>query len=171
MGETVVYYGEMTSPVGPLTILVSDNKAIRIDFGLMNDKKTQIVRWLKRYFANPLLIEQKEKVDHIIQQIDEYFAKTRQTFDFPYTFYGTSFQKQVWQALLDTTYGQVKTYKDIAKAIHHEKAVRAVGGAIGKNPLVIVVPCHRIIGSNGELTGFGGGLANKEILLKLEGCL
>lgn len=171
MEETLIYYSEMMTPVGPLTIFVTGEEAIRIDFGTMADLKSRINQWTNRYFINPQLVKHEAKGQHIKQEIEEYFAKTRRTFSFSYTLYGTEFQKQVWQALLDAPYGQIKTYKDIAKAIQNEKAVRAVGGAVGKNPMSIVVPCHRIIGANGQLTGFGGGLANKEILLKLEGYL
>ncbi len=103
-----------------------------------------------------------------VQQLAEYFRGERTTFDLPLEFYGTAFQKKVWRALLDVPFGVTASYGDIARAIGNPKAVRAVGGANGKNPISIVAPCHRIIGSNGTLTGYGGGLWRKEWLLAHE---
>ncbi|MEK5231528.1 methylated-DNA--[protein]-cysteine S-methyltransferase [Lysinibacillus sp. FSL K6-0232] len=102
------------------------------------------------------------------KQLDEYFIGERFDFTFPYQFEGTAFQQAVWHALPNVTYGKTASYKDIALAIHNEKAVRAVGSANGKNNISIVVPCHRIIGSNGTLTGYGGGMWRKEWLLQHE---
>lgn len=102
------------------------------------------------------------------QQLHEYFKGERQGFSFPYDFEGTVFQKNVWNALTNIVYGETASYRDIAVSIGNEKAVRAVGSANGKNKLSIVVPCHRIIGSNGTLTGYEGGLWRKEWLLRHE---
>lgn len=102
------------------------------------------------------------------QQIHEYFIGERQEFNISYDFEGTVFQKDVWNALTSIVYGETASYKDIAVSIGNEKAVRAVGSANGKNKLSIVVPCHRIIGSNGTLTGYEGGLWRKEWLLQHE---
>lgn len=102
------------------------------------------------------------------QQLTEYFAGERREFDLPLAPQGTPFQLSVWQALLTIPYGATCSYRDIAEQVGNVKAVRAVGGANGRNPLPIVVPCHRVIGSNGKLTGFGGGLDTKEFLLSLE---
>ncbi|WP_338653423.1 methylated-DNA--[protein]-cysteine S-methyltransferase [Lysinibacillus sp. Y5S-8] len=102
------------------------------------------------------------------KQLHEYFIGERHAFSFPYTFKGTDFQQAVWQALPSIGYGETASYKDIAMAINNEKAVRAVGSANGKNNISIVVPCHRIIGSNGTLTGYGGGMWRKEWLLQHE---
>lgn len=101
-------------------------------------------------------------------QMDEYFKGKRREFSFPYTSIGTDFQKSVWNALTTVPYGETGTYKDIAIAIGNEKAIRAVGSANGKNKLSIVIPCHRIIGTNGKLTGYAGGLWRKEWLLEHE---
>ncbi|WP_144510459.1 methylated-DNA--[protein]-cysteine S-methyltransferase [Bacillus sp. FJAT-22090] len=101
-------------------------------------------------------------------QMDEYFKGERQTFSFAYTSTGTEFQKSVWNALTTISYAKTGSYKDIASTIGNEKAIRAVGSANGKNKLSIVIPCHRIIGSNGKLTGYAGGLWRKEWLLKHE---
>ena len=102
------------------------------------------------------------------QQLMEYFEGVRTVFDLPYQVNGTDFQKSVWDALAKIPYGTVKTYGTIAKEIGSVKASRAVGGACNKNPIAIVIPCHRVVGSNGNLTGFAGGLTVKETLLQLE---
>lgn len=101
-------------------------------------------------------------------ELDEYFKGERQTFTFPCMQDGTLFQKEVWGSLQDIPFGKTASYKDIAVSIGNEKAIRAVGSANGKNKLSIVIPCHRIIGSNGKLTGYAGGLWRKEWLLQHE---
>lgn len=101
-------------------------------------------------------------------QLTEYFNGQRQQFSLSLKATGTSFQQQVWRALTDIHYGDTASYADIAEHIHNPKAVRAVGAANGKNPIAIVVPCHRIIGKNGTLTGYAGGLDKKAYLLELE---
>lgn len=101
-------------------------------------------------------------------QIAEYLAGTRKSFDFPYALRGTPFQKKVWQALCDIPYGETRSYKQIAEAAGSPNACRAVGMANHCNPMMIVVPCHRVVGSNGKLTGYAGGLDMKSALLALE---
>lgn len=102
------------------------------------------------------------------QQLDEYFAGTRQVFDLPLVMTGTSFQKRVWQALLDIPYGSKSTYLQQSVTLGDEKAIRAVARANGENCLAIIVPCHRVIGTNGNLTGYAGGLKAKQWLLDHE---
>ena len=102
------------------------------------------------------------------QQLGEYFSGKRKSFDLPLQFDGTEFQVSVLKALQDIPYGETVSYGEIARRIGKPKAVRAVGAANGRNPLPIVLPCHRVIGSSGDLTGFGGGLDTKEALLRLE---
>ena len=144
------------STVGFLTV-VSDNHYIRkISFGkqeLAEDHVETPEHWL--------LLKAE-------QQLMEYFEGVRTVFDLPYQVNGTDFQKSVWDALAKIPYGTVKTYGTIAKEIGSVKASRAVGGACNKNPIAIVIPCHRVVGSNGNLTGFAGGLTVKETLLQLE---
>ena len=106
--------------------------------------------------------------DLVFQQISEYLEGRRRTFDFPYVLKGTPFQQRVWQALCTIPYGETRTYKDIAIAAGCPKGYRAVGMANHNNPISIIVPCHRVIGSGGKLTGYGGGLPVKEYLLGLE---
>lgn len=102
------------------------------------------------------------------RQLGEYFAGARATFDLPLDFQGTAFQQQVWAALLAIPFGETRSYAEIARAIGRPSAVRAVGAANGRNPISIVAPCHRVIGANGALTGFAGGLEVKRRLLALE---
>ncbi len=101
-------------------------------------------------------------------QLNEYFTGTRKTFDFPLDLQGTDFQKRVWQELLTVPFGATSSYLNLSRTLGDEKAIRAVAAANGKNPIAIVVPCHRIIGSDGSLTGYAGGLWRKEWLLRHE---
>lgn len=103
-----------------------------------------------------------------LDQLTEYFAGARFQFDLPLAPQGTAFQKSVWQALVEIPYAETRSYADIARRIRRPKAVRAVGAANGRNPIAIIVPCHRVIGSNGTLVGYGGGLPMKQMLLELE---
>ena len=102
------------------------------------------------------------------QQLSEYLKGERKSFDLPLRMKGTDFQQRVWNALLDIPYGETRSYKQIAEAIGNPKAVRAVGMANNRNPLLIVVPCHRVIGADGKLVGYGAGIEKKEFLLRLE---
>lgn len=104
-------------------------------------------------------------------QLDEYFAGRRVAFDVPLDLHGTPFQKAVWQALLAIECGKTCAYSDIARAVGSLQAVRAVGAAVGRNPVSVMVPCHRVIGRDGSLTGYAGGLDRKQALLRLEGVL
>jgi len=119
-----------------------------------------------------LKVKYVEQDDAILKQtrkqLDEYFDGTREKFNIPLLMVGTDFQKKVWNSLLTIPYGQTSTYKNQAKAIGEEKAIRAVANANGANALSIVIPCHRIIGTNGKLTGYAGGLVLKQTLLTLE---
>lgn len=104
----------------------------------------------------------------VFRELDEYFQGKRKTFDIPLRTHGTPFQEKVWAALRAIPYGEVRSYKEVAEAIGHPKAYRAVGMANNANPIFIIVPCHRVIGSDGSLTGYGGGLPMKKALLSLE---
>ena len=104
----------------------------------------------------------------VFRELDEYFQGKRKTFDIPLRTHGTAFQEKVWAALRAIPYGEVRSYKEVAEAIGHPRAYRAVGMANNANPIFIIVPCHRVIGSDGSLTGYGGGLPMKRALLSLE---
>ncbi len=158
------------SPCGTL-ILASVGEAIClcdwIDMPCAVKNKRRLVQSLKaelREQPSAVIIRTKE-------ELDEYFAGKRTTFDVPLYPVGTEFQKRVWEALLGIPFGETRTYKDIAIAVGNVKRVRAVASAIGANGMSILIPCHRVIGSDHSLTGFAGGLEAKRILLELEsGC-
>jgi methylated-DNA-[protein]-cysteine S-methyltransferase len=112
--------------------------------------------------------EDAPRLAPVVCELEEYFAGKRERFDLPLAFEGTAFQREVWNALLTIPYGETVCYKQLAEQIGRPKAVRAVGAANGANPIPIIVPCHRVIGADGSLTGFGGGLPLKRRLLELE---
>jgi len=114
------------------------------------------------------VIQETALIQEAYRQLTEYLKGERQKFDLPLNPKGTDFQKRVWRALCDIPYGETRSYKQIAEAIGNPKAVRAVGMANNRNPITIVVPCHRVIGADGKLVGYGGGLEMKEFLLRLE---
>jgi len=118
--------------------------------------------------AEPVPTHRTPVLDATARQLAEYFAGTRRTFDLPLAPRGTGFQQRVWRALLAVPYGATCSYGDIARAIGRPAASRAVGAANGKNPIAIIVPCHRVIGASGALTGYGGGLPTKKWLLAHE---
>lgn len=148
------------SPVGQLTLVASEQGLAAVLWENEDPKRVGIEKG-QRCDDFPLLVA-------TAQQLGEYFAGTRKVFALPLDFHGTEFQQQVWHALLTIPYGQTRSYLQIAQQIGNEKSVRAVGAANGKNPLSIIAPCHRVIGSSGKLTGFAGGLEAKAFLLQLE---
>ena len=113
-------------------------------------------------------IKETDLIKACFRQLKEYFEGKRKEFNVPIEAKGTEFQNKVWKALLDIPYGETRSYKDIAIAIGNEKACRAIGIANNKNPISIIIPCHRVVGSNGKLIGYGGGLDKKEKLLNIE---
>lgn len=128
------------------------------------------LNWIQRKmdFASVIEDASVEPLHHASEQLERYFAGECEQFTCPLDLHGTTFQLQVWNALTRIPYGETRTYTDIAREIGHPGAVRAVGAANGANPVAIIVPCHRVIGSNGSLTGYGGGLPTKAWLLALE---
>jgi methylated-DNA-[protein]-cysteine S-methyltransferase len=151
---------EMPSPVGILKLVATENALVAVLWENENPKRVRLAELIEQV-NHPILLETQK-------QLREYFAGTRQQFDLPLDFEGTVFQKKVWQALLGIPFGETRSYRDIAAQVGNIKAVRAVGAANGKNPISIIAPCHRVVGVNGKLVGFAGGLNNKEILLGLE---
>lgn len=152
-------YQYLDSPVGRLRLVSDGEHLIAIEFENLQAATTDDV----------------ERSDAALnacgKQLKEYFAGRRREFDLPLSPAGTEFQQNVWAALKAIPYGELRSYRDIAEGLDKPKAVRAVGAANGRNPLPIVVPCHRVIGSDGSLTGFAGGLEAKKILLRLEGAI
>lgn len=150
----------MPSPVGELKLIASDTGLSAILWE-DDDPKRVSLHPLVENATHPILLQAE-------QQLTEYFAGQRTTFSVPLDFVGTDFQKKVWAALLTIPFGETRSYGDIAKQIGNPNAMRAVGAANGKNPISIIAPCHRVIGSTRKLTGFAGGLKVKALLLALE---
>lgn len=150
----------LPSPVGTLKLVASDAGLSAILWE--NDRAGRVpLGQLQPDDHHPVILS-------AARQLTEYFAGNRESFDLPLAPEGTVFQQEVWAALRTIPFGETRTYADIARQIGRPKAVRAVGAANGRNPISIITPCHRVIGSNGELTGFAGGLKTKEFLLNFE---
>jgi methylated-DNA-[protein]-cysteine S-methyltransferase len=154
-------YKLIDSPVGPLRLVASDKGLAGLWFERGRPGRVR-PRGDVEQARHPLLLEAE-------RQLREYFAGRRRTFDLTLDLAGTPFQRAVWNALLTIPFGQTRTYGEIARQVGRPSASRAVGAANGQNPVAIVAPCHRVIGSTGALTGFGGGLDVKARLLALEG--
>jgi methylated-DNA-[protein]-cysteine S-methyltransferase len=149
------------SPVGELKLVASDKGLAAILWE--NDGPDRVkLGAMTEQPAHPVLVE-------AARQIGDYFAGARKTFSVPLDFHGTEFQKSVWAALLTIPFGETRSYAEIARQVGRPTAFRAVGAANGRNPISIIAPCHRVIGTNGTLTGFAGGLEAKALLLGLEG--
>ena len=157
-----LYYSRLNSLAGPLVIAVSHRGLVLLEFdrGTFPPKKPT-AEWR----------ESAEATGPYVQELEEYFAGRRREFTFPLDLRGTEFQVKCWRALLDIPYGETRTYANIARAVNQPLGFRAVGLANNRNPIAIVVPCHRVIASDGTLCGYGGGLDIKRRLLELEGAL
>lgn len=155
-----LFFKDKDAPVGKIRLIASD-------------KGLAAILWEGEYYKRTKLQEPIEDNTHPIlllveQQLNEYFARMRTEFDVPFDFVGTEFQTKVWEALLKIPFGKTKTYGGLAQLLGDPKAVRAVGGALNKNPISIIIPCHRVVGADGNMIGFAGGIKNKQILLELE---
>ena len=148
------YWLDVSTPVGILRLEATDSAITKLDV-------------IKSPFKTPS--HSNNLLKRAAKQLTEYFSGNRTKFDLPLESEGTDFQRQVWKALTRIPFGETRSYAQIAQAIGHPLAVRAVGGACHRNPLMIFVPCHRVVGANGSLTGFGGGIPMKEWLLSHEG--
>lgn len=153
-------YKIIASPVGALTLVASDKGLVAILWENDDPDRVRLGKLVEQP-ENPILAEAEK-------QLGAYFAGALKAFDLPLDFAGTPFQKSVWRALLTIPFGETRSYGEIARQIGRPTAFRAVGAANGRNPISIVAPCHRVIGSTGKLTGFAGGLAAKQRLLDLE---
>ncbi|MDJ0795002.1 MAG: methylated-DNA--[protein]-cysteine S-methyltransferase [Woeseiaceae bacterium] len=153
-----MYYCYVDTPIGELLLAGEENALVMIGFPKGSMRREPEPDWI--YNEKPLA--------EASRQLREYFDGERREFDLPLRLAGTEFQVSVLEALQKIPYGETTSYGEIARRIGRPKAVRAVGAANGRNPIPIVVPCHRVIGSTGDLTGFGGGLDTKEALLRLE---
>jgi O-6-methylguanine DNA methyltransferase len=170
MSDTLRWH-VMHSPLGPLTLVRSDRGLCAIEFGDFAAVRDELAVWAKRWWpsaafapgnGDPLL-------EAASAELEAYFRGELRRFTVPLDLRGTPFQTEVWQALQRVPYGKTASYKEIAAAVGRPRAVRAVGGANNRNPVPIVVPCHRIVGADGSLVGYGGGLPIKARLLALEG--
>jgi methylated-DNA-[protein]-cysteine S-methyltransferase len=146
------------SPVGPLTLVAVDGKLVGCYMDAQRHRPADAI------FGDP----DPEPFAAAVEQLGEYFAGERQDFDLPLAFGGTAFQQRVWAALQEIPYGETESYGELAARIGSPGASRAVGLANGRNPIGIIVPCHRVIGASGSLTGYGGGIERKRQLLDME---
>jgi methylated-DNA-[protein]-cysteine S-methyltransferase len=152
------YYTQIESPVGPL-LLVADSDGLR---------RLEFVKGRAPSKAEPAWVQDAKPLAEVVRQLRAYFAGELKDFHLPLAPQGTPFQLEVWKRLCDIPYGETISYGELARRIGNPNASRAVGLANGSNPIAIIIPCHRVIGSNGKLTGYGGGLPLKEKLLALE---
>jgi methylated-DNA-[protein]-cysteine S-methyltransferase len=157
-----LYYKRMPSVIGEIRMFANDRAVVGL---LMAD---ELPKGRDRKFE-PVVEEEPPVLLKAEEELKAFFSGTLKKFTVPVEVSGTDFQKAVWKTLQDIEYGQLWTYADVARSITRPRAVRAVGGAIGRNPVPIIIPCHRVVGSDTSLTGFGGGLATKQILLEIEG--
>ena len=160
----IQYYN---SPCGEIVLASMGDELCLCDWNEMpcaERNKHRLVKYMNAVFR----VETSDVLEQTKKQLDEYFAGTRKAFDIPLHPVGTEFQQRVWNALLEIPYGETRSYKDIALSIANLKGIRAVAQAIGANGISILIPCHRVIGSNHSLTGFAGGIEAKRILLQIE---
>jgi len=163
-----------TSPVGPLFLAASERGLVALEFDLRLPGQQSIrpnPRDLRTENRDMRFEESDNAMQVYVRELEEYFAGQRRKFQFPLDLRGTDFQRACWRALLAIPYGETRTYADIARAVGKPQGFRAVGMANNRNPVAIVVPCHRVIASDGTLCGYGGGLDLKRKLLELEGAL
>lgn len=161
-----IYYGKLPNPKWPIYLAVTEKGLCFI--GSLGADKKELETWLKKSNPTSRLEENWSKVSTYAAQLEEYFNGERVSFDLPTDVDGTPFQKEVWTGLKDIPYGETTSYGELAEKIGHPGSFRAIGAAIGKNPLLIVVPCHRVIHKNGHISGYRGPLEMKMNLLSLE---
>jgi methylated-DNA-[protein]-cysteine S-methyltransferase len=167
---TSVYWTSMTSPFfDHRSFLIAATEKGLCNLLFPHKGYVDLESWVNTFIPDAVIQEDENKLSDYICQLQEYFDGKRTKFSLPLDIRGTAFQQDVWRALTQIPAGKTVAYGDIANAIGRPKSVRAVGVAVGANPLPIIVPCHRVIGKNKTLTGFGGGLEIKKKLLQLEG--
>ena len=164
--RTRIFYTVMDSSIGKLVIASTDHGLVRIL--LPREGGFDFMSSLHKAYPDATLIEDQGKNQNVMNQLREYFDGNRTGFSLSLELRGTEFQKSVWKAVAQVPYGQTRSYGEIAQEVGRPKAFRAVGNANRMNPIPIVIPCHRIIGSDGSMTGFGGGIPLKIKLLKIE---
>ncbi|NND70930.1 MAG: methylated-DNA--[protein]-cysteine S-methyltransferase [Rhodothermales bacterium] len=170
VSSVMVKIKRVTSPLGILLVGATDEAVVLLEFGDRRMLATQLKTLTKR-FSCPVVPGSNSLIEQMEAELTAYFAGDLQTFETPVEFPGTDFQVETWNALRSIPYGETRSYQDIARQLGRENSVRAVANANGANRIAIVIPCHRVIGSDGSLTGYGGGLWRKQRLLELEGAL
>ena len=169
-----LHYTKFTSPVGPLFLAASTRGLVALEFDARLPGQQTVrpnPRDLREESKTQRFEESARTLQPYAQQLEEYFAGRLREFTFPLDLRGTDFQLACWRALVAIPYGETRTYADIARAVGRPQGFRAVGMANNRNPIAIVVPCHRVIASDGTLCGYGGGLDTKRKLLELEGAI
>ena len=164
--KEMIYYGKIEHNNWSMYLAATDKGLCYV--GSQDKDLDEIEAWADKKRADAQLVYDEEKINVYKKQLISYLNGERKEFDLPIDLKGTAFQESVWEALQHIPYGQTVSYMDIAEKIEKPKAVRAVGAAIGANPVMILVPCHRVIAKDGKLTGFRGGIPMKERLLELE---
>jgi methylated-DNA-[protein]-cysteine S-methyltransferase len=167
MLENIVFIRHYQSPAGEL-ILGSFNGGLCLCDWVIGKHHDRTIRRIGRAFNAKIVEGESSVIDDTIKELEEYFSQKRTMFDVPLLFAGTDFQKRVWSKLIDIPYGTTLSYGEMSCSLGCPKAVRAVANANGANAISVIVPCHRVIGSNGQLGGYGGGLETKRALLNLE---
>ena len=162
---------KIETPVGILLAAASDKGLCLLEFADVEDRLNRHVTQLEKNFKTKISTGESATIQQLKRELSEYFNGERKTFDIALDFRGTEFQEDSWKALLKIPYGETRSYKEQAIAINKPTAVRAVAGANNRNKISIVVPCHRVIGKNGAMTGYGGEIWRKEFLLKLENAI
>lgn len=164
-----IYSVKLESPLGKLFLLSTDKEIIWLSTPGIDPNKG--VEYSKKYFGSIELTENNPPpvLTNTLEELKGYFSREKINFKGPFLFFGTDFQKTVWKEIAKIPYGQTITYTQLAQKVGAENAVRSIGTTCGKNPILILIPCHRILGRNGKLTGYAGGLKLKEYLLNLEG--
>lgn len=165
MYVSIQYYH---SPFGELILGDFEGKLVLCDWKYRK-ARNQVDNRIQKQVGAPFELNDTKLIQKAIKQLDEYFTKQRETFDLPLSLIGTSFQQSVWRKLIEIPFGETRSYLELSQELGDENAIRAVASANGANAISIIVPCHRIIGSDGSLTGYAGGLNAKKKLLELEG--
>lgn len=168
MSQEVVY-ARMDAPIGPVWVAATETGICLIGLGAA--QPDAFFARLARIVGPEPPRKDAERLAAALVQLREYFSRIRRAFDLPLDVRGTEFQQAVWTEIARIPYGATTTYGEIARRVQNPRAARAVGGAVGANPLPIIVPCHRVLGARGTLVGYGGGLEIKAALLRLEGVL
>ena len=168
--ETIISE-KIETPIGTLLAAASDKGLCLLEFADVEDRLNRHFNHIEKNFKTKITQGKSRTINQLKQELTEYFKGTRKNFNVALDFRGTEFQENAWSALLEIPYGETRSYQDQAIAINKPAAVRAIANANNRNKISIVIPCHRVIGKNGAMTGYGGEVWRKEFLLKLENAI